>query len=741
MSEVRACILAALATCLTLWSLTPLIEGTQWYTPAALLVSLTAVVSITCRVLKVPHSAILPIQAFFGLLGLTALSANSAAVAKIIPTPASMEVLRGLIQQGGEEITRFGPPLRSDPGVNLLIFCGALALALLVDICVVSLQSPAGAGLPLLAAFCLPAAILPGGNEGKYFAAAVGGWLILLLNGTRETIFNWGQLLPSARWAKFPIHYGQFLALGLVALLLAGISISNFQPSGIIDTRFVKGGLKNPSVNVINPLVELRKNLTQNSDTEVLRYQSNQSTPPLLKLSTSEIFDGETWQPNTGSINRKNIPGTSLPPPPGLTSVVSRSAAQVRVEIGSNLGQKFLPVPYPATKINITGSWFYDPATLNVATARGSIQNRNYSVEYFVPTPTLAQLRSERTTNSAEFPEELSIPPGTDPLIANQALQLTKKLQYPYEKALALQNWFRESGDFDYSLDAPEASGSDAIRDFLNERKGYCIHFASAMALMARTIGIPARITVGFLPGVKVGSWQSVRVSDAHAWPELYLPDLGWTRFEPTPASRTGSLQNTTQPSTPSPTTSPTPSPSVSSSPPSPTRQSLTGTTPSQSKTSPIAASEQSNWLVWVLGLGLVVLGLCSGQLVVWLRRRRRRTLSSDAQIRQLWSDLNLGMQDLGAPLGARQTPRQNAQLMIDHFKLGPQDQARLAKLLVLVEAERFGRSGQRAAGAQVDDPQLLLKAARGHCSRKLRVKAWLWPRAGWPTLLDTLRH
>ena len=75
----------------------------------------------------------------------------------------------------------------------------------------------------------------------------------------------------------------------------------------------------------------------------------------------------------------------------------------------------------------------------------------------------------------------------------------------------------------------------------LRDRKGYCEQFASAMAMMARVVGIPSRVSVGFLPGEQDEDGWKVSIRDMHAWPELYFANYGWVRFEPTPASVTGS--------------------------------------------------------------------------------------------------------------------------------------------------------------------------------------------------------
>ena len=105
------------------------------------------------------------------------------------------------------------------------------------------------------------------------------------------------------------------------------------------------------------------------------------------------------------------------------------------------------------------------------------------------------------------------------------------------------------SGGFTYDTEVQVGSGSAAIARFLKDKEGFCVHFSFAMAAMARTLGIPARVAVGFTPGSpQADGSMSVGLRDAHAWPELYFEGVGWTRFEPTP--NRGSVPEYTQPET-----------------------------------------------------------------------------------------------------------------------------------------------------------------------------------------------
>src|ERR1019366_6227615 len=112
------------------------------------------------------------------------------------------------------------------------------------------------------------------------------------------------------------------------------------------------------------------------------------------------------------------------------------------------------------------------------------------------------------------------------------------------DKAMVIQRYLRTTGGFTYSLIlAPPAKGQsgssagyDPLTNFLVTKQGYCVQFATAMVMMSRAAGIPARMAIGFLPGtLDHGTW-TVTASDAHTWPEPYLDGMGWTRFEPTPS-------------------------------------------------------------------------------------------------------------------------------------------------------------------------------------------------------------
>ncbi len=128
--------------------------------------------------------------------------------------------------------------------------------------------------------------------------------------------------------------------------------------------------------------------------------------------------------------------------------------------------------------------------------------------------------------------------PRLDHRIPTLAQQVTAAARSPYEQAVALENYLRTR--YGYTLQLPSAPVDDPLANFLFvRREGHCEYFASAMAVMLRSLGIPSRMVNGFRTGEfnDVTGSYIVRARDAHSWVEAYFPGQGWVAFDPTPAS------------------------------------------------------------------------------------------------------------------------------------------------------------------------------------------------------------
>jgi transglutaminase-like putative cysteine protease len=163
-----------------------------------------------------------------------------------------------------------------------------------------------------------------------------------------------------------------------------------------------------------------------------------------------------------------------------------------------------------------------------------------YTVSSDVSVPSEQDLRADSPASSPEDVKRLDLPPlrKLDPRISQLAHEITRNSPTPYDKAKAIENYLKT--EFRYTLELKGVEG-DPLAEFLFQtREGHCEYFATAMAIMLRTLDIPARIVNGFQMGEynDLNDMYTVRESDAHSWVEAYFPrSESWVEFDPTPSA------------------------------------------------------------------------------------------------------------------------------------------------------------------------------------------------------------
>jgi protein-glutamine gamma-glutamyltransferase len=193
----------------------------------------------------------------------------------------------------------------------------------------------------------------------------------------------------------------------------------------------------------------------------------------------------------------------------------------------------------PRSGANLLGGYLLRDATESLRMPTNNFTNIRYEGFSVLPKVVPEKLRAA----SSDYPSEildtnLQLPPQLDTRIPQLASQITARAKTPYDKTVAIEVYLRTR--FAYTLELMGKPGDDPLAHFLFEtRAGHCEYFASAMAVMLRTLGIPSREVNGFLPGEynDIGGDYIVRASDAHSWVEVYFPGSGWFTFDPTPAS------------------------------------------------------------------------------------------------------------------------------------------------------------------------------------------------------------
>jgi transglutaminase-like putative cysteine protease len=177
-----------------------------------------------------------------------------------------------------------------------------------------------------------------------------------------------------------------------------------------------------------------------------------------------------------------------------------------------------------------------DSSTESVSNPYHNFSRMQYEARSLLPAPPAAALRGAGSDYPASMRETYLQLPKLDPRIPELAKQITARAGSPYDQARAVESYLRSH--YGYTLDLTGTPPPDPLAYFLFQRRaGHCEYFASAMTVMLRSVGIPARLVNGFLTGEynDVGGDFIVRASDAHSWVEVFFPSIGWLTFDPTP--------------------------------------------------------------------------------------------------------------------------------------------------------------------------------------------------------------
>ena len=555
-ARVHASAIGAVAVVFGSLCILPLLDGAWWFTRTVVVVAVITLVGVTSRTLRIP-APVTPLLQFGALLfTLAMLFARDEARWGVLPGPAALSRLRELAAQGRDYAVATQPPAGPDAGLLLLIVAGIGLAALVVDTLAAGLDLPGMTLIPLAALFLVPWAINRGTAPWWAFAVIALGWLAILSALQRDRAAQWS---PGARPGS--PGTGLVIAGTITALALIAGGLTTLRgPAESVDVSTGSGG---GSVQ-LDALVSLRRSLVSNDTRPVMTMATTTTRPDYLRLSILETFDGEQWGPVQ--------PSESGPVPPALGDGSRPSAgqpppgplAEYQLDVGPLAGAT---LPSPRGTFTTLNDWpvVWDQRTsLPIRADGGSVQGTRIGLVAAEQTLDGDALRAASTVPPRPeqvFPENLEDPaPLTGDELPELAREITAGAATPFDAAIALQRWFTTDGGFSYSTQIEGGSSGDALGDFLDQRIGYCEQFAATMALMARSVGIPARVAVGFTQGrLEVDQWI-VRGTDAHAWPELWMGSAGWVRFEPTPGAPTATTPTYTgsSPTNQTPTEAPT---------------------------------------------------------------------------------------------------------------------------------------------------------------------------------------
>jgi len=666
-----------------------------------------------------------PVASIVAALGaLTLFFAPGSAILGIIPTTFTFEAFAELQDAAAISIANQSVPADADTGIVFLLCLGIAAIAIAMDACVFVLRSPAISGLPLLQLLLVPSLVDPQLNNLALFAVGALAYVAILLRGSRRI----------RRTTAFSLA-----AVAVAGALVGAVVLPSVGPRADIPgsgTSFSTG---------INPIITLGNDLRRDEPSLALTYTTTSTNGLYLRLTALDNFDGQSWLPTEVEFSSRNGMD-AIGAAPGLGPDVSVTTETTNITV-STIQSRWLPAPYAPRSIEgLEGEWSWEGDALSIRSSRGSsVRNQDYVVESQQIAPSVEQLIAAGNTVPAGLDRYLTVPDFLPAVVAETAASVTAGAATHYEQAVAMQAYFT-NGLFEYSEDAPvdggyDGSGASVLAAFLEAKSGYCVHFSSAMATMARTLGIPARIAVGFTPGqagqAVQGSLTEYRVSthNLHAWPELFFDGIGWVRFEPTPsrgAAPEFAPLTEDDPATPDVDESipaealpATPTPEQTGGPNLPDEQQ-----PLDSGAAGVSGGASVPFWLYVLG-ALFVLGLMAPAVVRVARRSTRLRAVDTGDAVSGWRELRDTADDLHITLDSNTTPRQ---LAIDlGTRLANDGREALERIRAAVEEQSFAGSGVQPGGdvdAVTDDVLLVMRRMRRQAGLVSTLRATLIPRS-----------
>ena len=756
---------------LALWRLTRLLqpqaEGPAWQVVLAAATVLGIVVTWTARSYRLSPALTAALNVAGASLAAIRVTAPSTLVLGIIPTADTFPEL-GLEVGFAVELIRFGAaPVLPVAGLVAILSLVFWTLGALLVIGSMN-DNRALAVLPGVA-FYLQLATLdrrpPGTIWTVAFVVVAALAMLTLAPGADRTsgrvVDRDGRLLDRRSRTAPGISFG---VMATVALLASSVFAGTVPESGVLQWRNRSGigsGLYGGGAS-FNLFVGLQQSLVSLSERPMFYARVSESAPDndelYWKLITLDTFDGENWIPSAQEFSKQ---GRSRWERSDLAFVGPTVPVNARIRIDS-FADQILPTLYSPTSlesdVGLISQSFRVREDGSVAIDVTSRRGWEYQISSEIPRPDLSVLASsggELTPIFAEAAEAgeididpadvvptdepddvedyLELPDDLDGSISALAREVTADGTGRFERALLLESWFRDTGGFTYSVDVSTGHSALDLADWLvdedsnNYRTGYCEQFATAMAVIARSLGIPTRVVLGFTPGdVETQPDGSeiivVRERNAHAWVELWMLGQGWVRFDPTPRAD-GVNPSLTEASVDFDLTAFVPAPeepdALDSSQPGATERpdpfgpevDVTGgdATPDLR----LGEGFRVPTFVWWILSGLGVAGIVPGIKAVRARRRLSRIRTGD--VTAAWEDIVDRLTDLGVGIDPSLTPSE----------LARQQDPSMVPLASMYSARIYG-------GVRRGDGRSAYASARSSLDRRFatsqRVYSWFVP-------------
>jgi len=587
-----------------------------------------------------------------------------------VPTPAALRLLATGAVAGWRDLLTLVPPVGARGTLLVPAFLATFLAALLAGTLALRVRRSWPTLLP-------PAALLVGvalvGTNRAVLPVAQG--VVLVAVALAWCAWRRRRSLVAGTAAASPSGRNRALAGAAVVLAVAGVAGAAAPSVAAPDRqRFSLREIVQPPVDpraYPSPLAAFRKYVKDLPDTPLFTLDG-MPAGARVRLATLDSYDGVVWQvaaPNSGSGTGNFL---SVGETTGDRS--EGTPATVRVTVDDYSGV-WLPTVGQSTGVRFAGpdatalrdAFSYNSATGTGLTTRPLRSGDRYVLDAVVP----PQPSDTAIGSAAPAPISLPEPRQVPPAVAEVAGELTAEAATPVARARALQAGLAQ-GFFSHGLegDAPSRAGhgADRIAALLSapQMVGDQEQYAATMALMARRLGLPARVVMGFVPG---GSGHvTVTGNDVSAWTEVAFAGVGWVVFDPTPDESRVPQQEAPKPKS-------QPRPQVQQ--PPPPLEEPDEPPPSSGQDTDRRATQGGGLWATVLtvavyvGLPLVVLlGPAALLVALKLRRRRKRATAGppSARIAGGWAEVVDTARDLGVRPVPRGTRRETASVLSETY-------------------------------------------------------------------------
>lgn len=516
---------------------------------------LSAFVAWGLRRLRVPVLVAAALSAL-GFVWLGSALFHAGAMFGPFPTPRSVDALFDSMRAGLKLVNTEVAPVAPTAGFLSLAGVGIWATMWLTDDAANRLRHPLlGIGLTL-PVFAMPGTLLDGAHAWFEVALFCAAALLLLFQDERVRLSRWAGAAMRG-WRP-----GLAARIGLVAIVPAVLMAPLLPGYGQPPGGAIRSGTGAGRITV-NPLVSIKPTLDRFPAVTLFSVRAPVAT--YWRLTALDRFNGSVWTatPEAARVSLGRPIRRSSPSPAS-----TRLEQEITVD---SLGGPWLPGAFEPVSLKGIRGVFLQPASRTLVNTNRLVTGQRFTVVSEMPSPSSADLLNDDGPDPVGD-RYLALPESLPAQIRQIALEVTASATTKLEKAIALQDYLRS---FDYDLQvALHHSSFDLVRFLTTVRAGYCEQFAAAMGVLARSIGIPARLAIGFGGGEQIESDRyQVTSTHAHAWVEIHFPQHGWLAFEPTPRSdglgapsysrlgtAGGSPTQTPSPSAASPTATATPS-------------------------------------------------------------------------------------------------------------------------------------------------------------------------------------